>query len=217
MLFSLNKSCFLENHLYEMDPEMLQEYENFIINMYQHVKNKVVMHDNEEQQIESIIAKFTKSAQKEFKRVNNDIAELQNSETENEYMKSMLAKQKSYIPRFALLVNMLDYLEHEIYKKYKQNPNDYPADLHTVVESSVFKAERLSKYFINMAKKIKMKSSETFELKKMVSALKAKSKKEQVQEIHKANPKFNRSEAADLMGVSRQTINQWIRDIKESK
>ena len=201
----------------EMDPEMLQEYENFIINMYQHVKNKVVMHDNEEQQIESIIAKFTKSAQKEFKRVNNDIAELQNSETENEYMKSMLAKQKSYIPRFALLVNMLDYLEHEIYKKYKQNPNDYPADLHTVVESSVFKAERLSKYFINMAKKIKMKSSETFELKKMVSALKAKSKKEQVQEIHKANPKFNRSEAADLMGVSRQTINQWIRDIKESK
>ena len=59
-----------------------------------------------------------------------------------------------------------------------------------------------------------MKSSETFELKKMVAALKAKSKKEQIQEIYKVHPNFNRSEAADVMGVSRQTINTWINDIK---
>jgi hypothetical protein len=214
-------TCFpdVEVEMYnenEMDPDMLQNYEDFIIAMYQHVKNKVVMYDNE-QQIESIIAKFTKGAQKEFKRINNEITAMQNSPMENEYMKSMLPKQKSYIPRFALLINMLDYLEHDINKNFKDNPEDYPAHSHTVVQQSILKAERLSKYFINMSKKIKMKSSETFELKKMVSALKAKSKKEQVQEIHKANANFNRSEAADLMGVSRQTINQWIRDIKESK
>ena len=60
----------------EMDPDMLQNYEDFIIAMYQHVKNKVVMYDNE-QQIESIIAKFTKGAQKEFKRINNEITAMQ--------------------------------------------------------------------------------------------------------------------------------------------
>jgi DNA-binding XRE family transcriptional regulator len=48
----------------------------------------------------------------------------------------------------------------------------------------------------------------------MVAALKAKSKKEQIQEIYKVHPNFNRSEAADVMGVSRQTINTWINEIK---
>lgn len=211
-------TCFpdVEVEMYnenEMDPDMLQNYEDFIIAMYQHVKNKVVNYDNE-QQIESIIAKFTKGAQQEFKRINNEITAMQNSPMENEYMKSMLPKQKSYIPRFALLINMLDYLEHEINKNFKENPEDYPAHSHTVVQQSILKAERLSKYFINMSKKIKMKSSETFELKKMVAALKAKSKKEQIQEIYKVHPNFNRSEAADVMGVSRQTINTWINEIK---
>jgi len=211
-------TCFpdVEVEMYnenEMDPEMLQNYEDFIIAMYQHVKNKVVNYDNEHQ-IESIIAKFTKGAQQEFKRINNEITAMQNSPMENEYMKSMLPKQKSYIPRFALLINMLDYLEHDINKNFKENPEDYPAHSHTVVQQSILKAERLSKYFINMSKKIKMKSSETFELKKMVAALKAKSKKEQIQEIYKVHPNFNRSEAADVMGVSRQTINTWINEIK---
>jgi transposase len=49
----------------------------------------------------------------------------------------------------------------------------------------------------------------------MVAALKAKSKKEQVQEIYKVHPNFNRSEAADVMGVSRQTINTWIKDTNQ--
>jgi hypothetical protein len=181
--------------------------------MYQHVKNKVVNYDNE-QQIESIIAKFTKGAQQEFKRINNEITAMQNSPMENEYMKSMLPKQKSYIPRFALLINMLDYLEHEINKNFKENPEDYPAHSHTVVQQSILKAERLSKYFINMSKKIKMKSSETFELKKVLALNKGKSKKDQILEMHKVHAEFNRSEAADILGVSRQTINQWIRNAK---
>jgi predicted ArsR family transcriptional regulator len=65
-----------------------------------------------------------------------------------------------------------------------------------------------------MAKKVKLKSSETFELKKVMAALKAKSKKEQVQEIYKVHPEFNRSEAADILGVSRQTIKNWLKDMK---
>jgi hypothetical protein len=186
----------------EMDAELLQEYEDFIINMYQHIKRNVVVYDNE-QQISSIIAVFTESAKKEWMRIHDEITAMQNSSTENEYMKSMLPKQKSYIPRFALLINTLDSMT---------SADAFPHDI--ICKESVLKAERLSKYFINMAKKVKLKSSETFELKKVMALNKGKSKKEQIQEVFKVHPEFNRSEAADILGVSRQTIKNWLKDIK---
>jgi predicted transcriptional regulator len=65
-----------------------------------------------------------------------------------------------------------------------------------------------------MAKKVKMQSSETFELKKVMSVNKLKSKKDQVQEMYKANPEFNRSQMADILGISRQTINNYIKEIQ---
>ena len=186
----------------EMDAELLQEYEDFIINMYQHIKRNVVVYDNE-QQISSIIAVFTESAKKEWMRIHDEITAMQNSSTENEYMKSMLPKQKSYIPRFALLINTLDSMT---------SADAFPHDI--ICKESVLKAERLSKYFINMAKKVKLKSSETFELKKVMALNKGKSKKEQIQEVFKVHPEFNRSEAADILGVSRQTIKNWLKDAK---
>jgi len=186
----------------EMDAELLQEYEDFIINMYQHIKRNVVVYDNE-QQISSIIAVFTESAKKEWMRIHDEITAMQNSSTENEYMKSMLPKQKSYIPRFALLINTLDSMT---------SADAFPHDI--ICKESVLKAERLSKYFINMAKKVKLKSSETFELKKVMALNKGKSKKEQIQEVFKVHPEFNRSEAADILGVSRQTIKNWLKEIK---
>ena len=187
----------------EMDAELLQEYEDFIINMYQEIKRNVVVYDNE-QQISSIIAVFTESAKKEWMRIHDEITAMQNSSSENEYMKSMLPKQKSYIPRFALLINTLDSMT---------SADAFPHDI--ICKESVLKAERLSKYFINMAKKVKLKSSETFELKKVMALNKGKSKKEQIQEVFKVHPEFNRSEGADILGVSRQTINNWIKDIKQ--
>jgi hypothetical protein len=198
----------------EMDEQLLEQYENFILAMYDHVKRKLVHYDNENQ-IESLIAKFTPGAKKQWQRIHDEITAMQNSPMENEYMKSMLPKQKSYIPRFALLINTLDYLEHEIHKDDKVDPLNYPCFEHVIAEESVLKAERLSKYFINMAKKVKLKSSETFELKKVMAVNKNKSKKDQIVELFKVHPEFNRSEAADILGVSRQTIKNWLKEIKQ--
>jgi hypothetical protein len=186
----------------EMDADLLQWYEDFIIDMYQKVKRHVVIYDNDNE-IQSIIATFSSQAQLEWKRIFNDITSMQNSPMENEYMKSMLPKQKSYIPRFALLINTLDSMTSE---------DSFPIDF--ISKDSLLKAERLSKYFINMAKKIKLQSTETFELKKVMAVNKQKSKKDQVQEMYRSNPDFNRSQMADILGISRQTINNYINEMK---
>jgi len=200
-------TCFpdLEVETYndnEMDAELLQWYEDFTINMYQEVKRRIVTYDNDNQ-ITPIIATFSAGAKQEWQRIFDEITAMQNSPMENEYMKSMLPKQKSYIPRFALLLNTLDSMTSD---------DPYPLDF--ITKDAVLKAERLSKYFINMAKKVKMKSSETFELKKLMALHKTKSKKQQVLEVYKVHPDFNRSQMADILGASRQTINTWIRESK---
>ena len=65
----------------------------------------------------------------------------------------MYPKQKSYIPRFALLIHSFDCFF------------DDTKFLLEISKESILKAEKLSKYFIDTAKKIKYESNETQELK----------------------------------------------------
>jgi transcriptional regulator with PAS, ATPase and Fis domain len=117
-------------------------------------------------------------------------------------MKSMLPKQKSYIPRFALMINTLQNFD-----------NDKNEPLYFITKESILKAEKLSKYFISMAKKIKINSTEVNEYKETLSKNKALTKKERVIQIYKENPDFNRSEVAELIGVSRQSIQNYIKEL----
>jgi hypothetical protein len=184
----------------EMDEEILEWYKNYIITLFQSFK-KVLKTDNDGEII-PIIARFNSDAKEELKRIFNEITTIQNSEDENEYMKSMLPKQKSYIPRFALMINTLQVFD-----------NDKNEPLYFITKESILKAEKLSKYFISMAKKIKINSTEVNEYKETLSKNKALSKKERVIQIYKENPEFNRSEVAELIGVSRQSIQNYIKEL----
>ena len=181
-----------------MDEDVLEWYKNYIITLYQSFK-KVLKTDNDGEII-PIIARFNSDAKVELKRIFNEITKVQNSEDENEYMKSMLPKQKSYIPRFALMINTLQLFD-----------NDKNEPLYFITKDSILKAEKLSKYFISMAKKIKINSTEVNEYKDNLQKNKSMTKKDKVLEIYKENPDFNRSEVAELIGVSRKTIIQWLK------
>ena len=71
-------------------------------------------------------------------------------------MKSMLPKQKSYIPRFALIIHVFNAIGQTGY------------NFDEVSKESILKAEKLSKYFIAMAKKVKVDSIEVVEIRKVL-------------------------------------------------
>ena len=75
------------------------------------------------------------------------------------------------------------------------------------------KAEKLSQYFIAMAKKIRIESRNTRELKDLVIKHKDKSQKEKFLEMYAKNPNLNRKQAADMLEVTRRTIQRWLDDI----
>jgi hypothetical protein len=97
--------------------------------------------------------RWSDEAKIEWIRIFNKITEVQNSDNESEYMKSMLPKQKAYIPRFALLLHAFNI--------------GLTGDLGTgqITKDEILKAEKLSNYFIAMAKKVKVDSIEASEIK----------------------------------------------------
>jgi hypothetical protein len=179
----------------EIPFNVLEWYENYIIGFYENIK--LVIQRNIEGEIEPHKARFTKEAKKEWIRIHDKIIEMQLSDSENEYMKSMLPKQISYIPRFALILNTLSSIENE------------SVLLNEITKESLLKAERLSNYFINMAKKIKTKSTERSLLKKAIRESKKKDKYEQFCEIYHKD--ISKIELAEALEVSRQMIYKYVK------
>lgn len=182
----------------DMKEEYLQWYEDYIITFYEKVKSIITL--TEDFEIEPHVAFFDKDAKKEWVRIFNEITEMQNSDFENEYMKSMLPKQKSYIPRFALIINSILSLE------------DDNIMINKITKNSVLKAEKLSKYFIAMAKKIKSESISRLDIKKTVFKNSDKNIYEKFVAIYSQDKERKKTEIADILGVSRQQIYRFIKD-----
>lgn len=203
MLFSypdLKPSMYSES---EMKGEYLEWYSEYILSFYETIKS--IINYDEEDEIEAITAKLDPEAKEEWIRIHNDIISAQLSDNENEYMKSMLPKQLSYIPRFALIINSLMSNEHEDYL------------LNVIKKDSVLKAEKLSKYFIAMAKKIKSNSKERNDLKTIISKTEGKSNYDKFKSIYKQTKDVDTGELANIIGVSKRTVQRYIKDYEETK
>jgi hypothetical protein len=180
-----------------IDQEVLDWYEAFMSQFYDQMR-KNILQLNKFGDIESRIIKFDSDAEKEWERIFNNITDMQNSDDTSEYVKSMLSKQKAYIPRFALIMNCIWAFETGI-------------NFDWVTKDSLLKAEKLSNYFIAMSKKIKLNSLESTELSELVRSLKSEPIERKIQAIQDAIPDFNRSELAELLNVSRTTIYKHLR------
>ena len=135
---------------------------------------------------------------------NTTITAIQNSENENEYMKSILPKQKSYVARFSLLLNVLSAYENGT------SPN-------IITKKTVQNASKLSNYYIKMAKKNKIESIEEAEIKIAIKNSGKISAQEKFMAAYSQNPELNRSKMAENLNVSRQTIARWIKALEKEK
>lgn len=185
----------------EMNYETIQWYSDTIVAFFERIKTNLVKRDDN-QKIEPIVLKFSEEAKKEWVRIYNDITIIQNDDSENEYMKSMLPKQKSYIPRFALLIHIFNAIGELSY------------NLQEISKDSILKAEKLSKYFIAMAKKIKIDSVEVSEIKQILKDQKGKTNKEKFEQLYLANKNLNKKEVSEQLGVSLQMIYKYIKQIE---
>jgi hypothetical protein len=186
----------------EMDVNTINWYSDTIIAFFEAIKYRIIKRDDEGN-IDPLIVKFNEESKPEWKRIFNEITEIQNSSEENEYMKSMLPKQKSYIPRFALLLHVFNGIGEDNY------------NFESISKESILKAEKLSKYFIAMAKKVKVDSIEVAEIRTVIKSNYNKSTKEKFQILFEANPDLNKKEVSEQLGVSLQMIYKYVKELKK--
>jgi hypothetical protein len=180
-----------------IDQEVLEWWEAYLGNFFTQMRSHILK-INKFGDIEPLIVKFSQNADNEWERVFNNITDMQNSDEINEYVKSMLSKQKSYVPRFALILNCLWAFHSGI-------------DFSWIEADIMKKAEKLSNYFIAMSKKIKINMIENIELKEIVKSMKGSSNEEIIKAVAESNPEFNKSELAELLNVSRKTIYKHLK------
>lgn len=181
--------------------DLLNWYNDFVIKIKNTISSQILK-VNENEEIESVKVKFNKESQKEWIRIFNKITDLQNSEDENEYMKSMLPKQKSYIPRFALLLNNCwSFL----------NPDYNVKEIH---KDSILGAEKLSEYFVNMAKIVKQDSFIKNELNRV--SKKSETTFGKFKKMYEANKDLNKTVVAEMLNVSRTCVYKWIKKIEKN-
>lgn len=189
----------------ELSLDVMNWYTEYVTAFYNQVKDKAVKY-NTDDEIMPFIAVMNPDAKIEWKRIFNKITGMQNSDDENEYMKSMLPKQKSYIPRFALLINTLLVFDRS---------GDI-IDFTKISKESILASEKLSDYFINMAKKIKISTSEIQDIKRLLRLNDDKTPFERFAELYKKNPNLNKKEIAERLNISRKTIYEYVKKCNPS-
>jgi hypothetical protein len=199
LLLSFPDAVVEEYNDNEMNYDVIQWYSDNIVAFFDTIRT--VLKRDSEGVITPMTAKFSDEAKIEWKRIFNEITKHQNSDDENEYLKSMYPKQKSYIPRFALLLHVFD----EFFSSGGKTL--------LISKESVLKAEKLSKYFIATAKKIKVNTAEVNEIR--TTAKGGKNTMEKLKAIWQENPDFNRSTVAELLGVSRRTIIRMVQELEK--
>lgn len=179
----------------EISTDAIIWYNSTIANLRKVIQK--LKQETDEDEIKKIEVYFNSEAKNLWINKFNEITEKQNSDNENEYFKSMYPKQKSYIPRFAFLLNALNSVCN--------------ADIDfKIIEADAMKgAIKLSDYFVATAKKIKFEKSEDDKIDKLTK--KANTIKDKVYEIWKVDKNFNRSKVAEKLNISRQSILNYIK------
>jgi hypothetical protein len=146
--------------------------------------------------------RFSADAKAELGRIMNKITDRQNSEEETEATKSILPKQKTYLPRFSILLHVLEcYDNGEVFTSEIQ-------------KDTILNAERLVDYFISMAEKVMQDGVEYGKLRASAGDRVVKTDAEKFAAMYAANPNLKRTEAASLLKVSRQQIYRWITELE---
>ena len=180
----------------EMEQSMIDWYDDFILMFKDRIDKSLVM--NESGNVIPKILKFSRVASIEWERIFNKITDMQKSDNEAEYFKSMLPKQKDYIPRFAMLLSVIDSI-------------DTGEDITEISKESILKAEKLSDYFINQAKKIKFDSIVENDGKKILKTVDSKTKKEQAIILRESNESLSYKKIAEMLGVSKSAVQKYFK------
>lgn len=180
----------------EIDPVLIENYRNAIFQIKDLIDNQLTRIDDGI--INPYIIPLNEEGKKEYSKSHCSLIDLMNSDDELSHHKGMFAKQITYIPRFALLLEFIECIFKE----------EFPKE---IGKDSVLKATELSNYFIAMAKNNKSENKEDFKIKEFIYKNKGKTTKQLVKLLVETLPNVSKGKIAEMLEISRQSVYNYLK------
>ena len=181
-LFTASEDQVYEISPYEIDEYWPQMFKDLIIK----ANRNFTYFDNKDEKI----IQMTPEAFAEYRRIDAGYVEVQKNEITPQYIKNYLSKMKTYVPRFALLLGIMD----EIFYNNAIEVN----------ETHMINAGRIADYFIKSAMDVFIANDIQAQIKQIADTMKSKTKHEKIVELYKKG--FKQSDLVKFFGDSKQTI-----------
>jgi hypothetical protein len=183
-LFTSPESQVFELNENEADEALAELWERFIQN-----SNKLCRyfdHNNTE------IIRMDKSAFKKYQEIDAKFVEIQRDQDKESAIKNYISKMKTYVPRFALVLAVIN------------NTSDYIF----VSEKEMTDAGKIADYFISNAQDIFSGNSIQREIRSIIKGLRTMTRNEQIE--HLSMKGFKKADLGRYFGVSRQMIGKIL-------
>lgn len=140
--------------------------------------------------------RMSPEAFQKYQQLDQEYVAIQSAEQTSRGMKNYLSKMKTYVPRFALLLSIIQSMEENLYIE--------------VTVKHMEDAGKIADYFIGTAKETFQINSEQAEIKQLVSSYKGLTRNEQIKKLHDKGIK--QTHLALFFGVSRPTIAKILKN-----
>lgn len=127
-----------------------------------------------------------------YQEIDAEYCKIQNNENESQAIKNYLSKMKTYVPRFALILAIIDAVGNDGYIEVEP--------IHMI------KAQKVANYFINTAKNVFLISDGQIDIQSVESSLKGLKKADKIVKLLEQG--FSKKDICRYYGVSRQYISK---------
>jgi len=141
------------------------------------------------------LLKMSDSVFKEYQKIDSKFVAIQNDPSQSIEIKNYLSKMKTYVPRFALLLAIIDSIS------LKQSVQ--------VTDLNMMKADLIAEYFISTAKEIFTTNQTQSEIKRLVQSMRTLTRDEQILKLSEKN--YSITAIAQTFQLSRQWVTKIIK------
>lgn len=147
---------------------------------------------------DTLISTMTDLAMDELIQVDKRFVEMQNDDSIDINTRTYISKIKTYLPRFALMLSLMDHKAPEVEQSH-----------FNVEPIHIKKAEKIMQYFLNTAKHVFSESEELKDLKQVTDNIKGKTTAEKVIELKDRG--FRNVDIAKALGIGASRVSQILK------
>lgn len=129
-----------------------------------------------------------------YQAIDLEYVEMQKSEETNQKIVNYLSKLKTYVPRFALLLAIMDSVD-----------GTFEIEVNT---NHMVRAKKIADYFLKTAKTIYASNDTQKDIKEMESAMRGVKRSDKIIKLHEKGVK--QSELSKYFGISRQAVSKIL-------